>query len=281
MMEADKYLPFDEWIYLKIYTGYRTADKILKEILQPAWLAYYKNGKTEKWFYIRYTDTDFHLRFRIKLSDPSFRHEILQQIINELKPYSRSGLIWKVDVSTYTPEKERYGKLTMESAEDIFCADSNAVLAHIRSIETDQDVRWLFALASANNFLDNFKFDLAQKKDLLLKLSRGYGKEFGKNADLAKQLSAKFRDRRMSISQYLSKKQPILIERTEKIRDPVNEIISYQKKGKLDVDLNELVSSIIHMSMNRIFQTHSRVYEMVLYDLLFRHYKCLFLTNIK
>ena len=107
-METDKYLPLEDWIYLKIYTGYRTADTILKDILYPEYLRSGKAGKAIMWFFIRYSDPDHHIRFRIKLSKPIFGGGILQKIINDLKPYSESGLIWKIDVSTYIPEKERY-----------------------------------------------------------------------------------------------------------------------------------------------------------------------------
>ena len=38
-------------------------------------------------------------------------------------------------------------------------------------------------------------------------------------------------------------------------------------------ELNNLMSSYIHMTMNRLFKSKQRIHEMVVYDILFRYYK--------
>jgi hypothetical protein len=40
-----------------------------------------------------------------------------------------------------------------------------------------------------------------------------------------------------------------------------------------EVDLNDLITSYIHMMMNRSFRSRQRIHELVLYDFLYRYYK--------
>ena len=65
----------------------------------------------------------------------------------------------------------------------------------------------------------------------------------------------------------------ILDQRSESVRPLIKMIIDYYEHNDVIPDLKSLISSIIHMSMNRIFMSRQRMHEMVIYDFLFRHYK--------
>lgn len=279
MTLKEKYLPFDEWIYLKIYTGYRTADRLLSGVLYPLWLAEHEKGNADTWFFIRYSDPDFHLRYRIKLKDPAKGLAFMSKIRQSLNPYTDAGLVWKTEIGTYVPEVERYGKDSMPLVEDIFCADSKAVVGFLNRSNTSPDERWLFAMASIDHLLNDFRYLPEEKKTLLLGLSRNFGKEFNKNKDLAKQLSARFREKRRMINDHLKSENYLLEQRSEKLKKAISEINSRFDEESMEVHKNDLVSSIIHMSMNRIFQTNNRLHEMVLYDFLFRYYKSAVMTS--
>jgi thiopeptide-type bacteriocin biosynthesis protein len=280
MMIPGKHLPFNEWVYLKIYTGYSTSDRILKEILYPATMRAKKDGQVLNWFFIRYSDPDFHLRHRVKFRNPADGMKFIETINHGLRLFSEADLVWKVDMGTYIPETERYGTNTMKFTEDIFEADSEALVNFLIFSNTSRDARWLFAMDSVVHMLEDFEYSLDEKKNLLLHLSRNFGKEFGKNREVAQQLSARFRKKRRNILDSLDGGQnEILINRSEMIRRSVKMILRLYELNKLDVNKDDLLSSLIHMSMNRIFQTNNRLHEMVVYDFLFRYYKSLNYRN--
>jgi len=59
------FIPGDEWLYIKLYTGYKTADTILTEIL-PEIISKLKDEQLiDKWFFIRYYDPHYHLSFTV------------------------------------------------------------------------------------------------------------------------------------------------------------------------------------------------------------------------
>jgi len=276
-------MPGDKWLYIRIYAGYNTADKLLTAILQPIADKLIRKKLAHSWFFIRYADPDIHLRFRIKLYDECSSRSVLSEVQKALKIYLDQDLIWKVDIASYQPEIERYGSLTIQYAEQLFYYDSEAITAFLNQRESfDKHSRWLYAMASVDQLLNDFKFSLQGKKDLLLGMNRSFGKEFSKDKNLAQQLSGKYReyrkmiwallDRELEISNNLSIMN-ILDSRSSASQNELNAIIELSDAGKMEVSIEDLLSSIIHMSMNRIFRNNNRLHEMVLYDFLFRYYK--------
>ena len=49
-----------------------------------------------------------------------------------------------------------------------------------------------------------------------------------------------------------------------------------KREQKLEVSLDNVVASFIHMSVNRCFRSKQRLYEMMLYDFLYRKNKSKF-----
>ena len=61
----------DEWLYYKIYTGAKTADNILIDVIKPIAQTLFDEQVIDKWFFIRYSDPDFHIRVRFHCVDIS------------------------------------------------------------------------------------------------------------------------------------------------------------------------------------------------------------------
>jgi len=275
-----KYPPGSEWFYLRVYTGHRTADRILTDILKPAWDNMNKQGLSDTWFFIRYADPDFHLRFRMKLKEASLSFEIMHGINRSLEPLFNEGLVWKTEMGTYNPEWERYGILSMAFVEQLFYRDSQAFIQALNkgSFHSDENSRWLFAMASIDHLLNDFRLLPAERKSLLLDLNRSFGKEFGKDQQLARQLSGKYRKHRDLITEILTKTSEDqllfpLRERSSVSIETVKSILELYEADRMEVKKSRLLSDLIHMLMNRIFQKNNRLHEMVIYDLLFRYYK--------
>ncbi len=282
--EQRTFVPGSEWLYLKIYTGVKTADSLLADILHPVSQAMINQKIADRWFFIRYADPDFHIRYRLRLTDERHLGLVMPMLKDKMNAMLGSGLIWKIETATYQREIERYGSMTMDLAEQLFYLDTSAFLELIneQGESKDENERWLFAILAIDTILQDFNISAEEKKDLLLELNRSFGKEFGKDKLLARQLSEKFRNFRERINVLLAEGEDagnehylkdILRRRTSSGQKHVNTILDHYKKGEVEVPLKDFLSSLIHMSMNRIFRSSPRMHEMVIYDLLFRHYK--------
>jgi len=267
----------NQWFYLKIYTGFRTSDRLLCDVLYPFWKKLEEDKLALRWFFIRYSDPEYHLRYRIKLDQRISEKKVDVQIRESLHQFIEEGLVWRMAKAIYVPEYDRYGKKGMVAAEQIFCADSFAIIQFLNlEKHLDEHARWLFAISSIDSLLRDFKCKDDEKKALLLDLSRRFGKEFGKDKSLARQLSIRYRKYRGLIRNVLTDETPfdhILSTRSVDQEHAVSVICKLYEKGKTAVQKQNLLESLIHMSLNRIFRNNNRLHEMVIYDLLFRAYK--------
>jgi len=283
----------DSWLYYKIYTGPKTSDKVLTEIIKPVSEQFIAKNFIDKWFFIRYADPKHHIRVRFHYKKP----EYVANIINGLYPYFKKfidqDLIWKLQIDTYQREIERYGANTMELAESLFYFDSKMIVDFIDMIEgrEGEELRWLFSLRAIDSLLNSFKYTDEEKKNLLIILSTSYRSEFDTSKYLGKQLNDKFRTKRKKIESFMAFKKDndlnyasilnVLEEKEKNTINVVSKIFKLNKENNLQVELNNLLGSYIHMLMNRLFRSKNRMHEMVCYDFLCRYYKSLIAKKSK
>lgn len=272
----------DKWLYIKLYTGVKTADTILTEFIKPITVEFLKNDLIEKWFFIRYSDPDFHLRVRFCLTDTSKIGEIISELNVHIKPLIENQLISTFQIDTYSRELERYGTKSIGLIERLFFIDSEITLEMLQLIEGDEGeiYRWQFAIMAVDSLLSGFDYSDIEKLDISDKLQLSFGQEFNMDNELKIQLDKKFRTERQNIRSFLLKEndfyQPfydILHKKSIDSSSIIEDIKALHEKGELEVDLNALLSSCIHMLLNRIFKSEQRLNEMVIYSLLFRFYK--------
>jgi thiopeptide-type bacteriocin biosynthesis protein len=264
------------WSYFKLYTGFKTADKILTEQIFPLSQELLKNRIIDKWFFIRYSDPKFHLRIRFHVDDNFKNVILLNEFNNVVKSYVIDGLIWKVQADTYNRELERYGITNMENSEYLFWCDSEMIcnILSLHDVKQDENIRWMLALKMINVLLDSFQYTLEEKSDLLKTMQENFAKEFGITHDYKKQFAQKYRTERTKIESILESDNDSnwfhpLYEKQERIKNTVNEILCIAGRGE---EKNTLLSSYIHMMINRLFRTQQRKYELVLYDFLSMYY---------
>lgn len=278
------YVLGDHWLYYKIYSGPKTSDKILTEIVKPLTEKLRAKQIINKWFFIRYNDPRYHLRLRFHSEDKSQIGTIINELHSQLKQFLDQGLIWKVQSDTYMRELKRYGTNTIELAEMLFYYDSKMIVDFLDMIEGEEgeELRWLFALKATDALLDSFQYSNLKKRELLDGLKTGYAQEFGKTKFLGKQINDKYRANRSKIEDFILFKEnekpeyepiiDILREKEHNISAIANSILKLQQDGQLELDIDDLMASYIHMQMNRIFKSKNRLNEMVCYDFLSRYY---------
>lgn len=135
----------DEWIYYKIYVGVKTADFILMNNLKPLLEKLVANFDVNHWFFIRYSDPDFHLRLRLHVADKNKLVNIINYINVELKELIELEMVWKVQIDTYNRELERYGFSIIEQSELLFYHDSKMIIDALEIIENNDNpnLKWL------------------------------------------------------------------------------------------------------------------------------------------
>ena len=274
-----------EWLYYKIYTGAKTSDAILTELIRP--LAYdLLNKRTiDKWFFIRYADPNHHLRIRFKVKDPEAIGKVINELYNHLEFYHAQDLIWKIQIETYQKELERYGKTSIHLSEELFYIESELIVNFLNLIEGNEgeELRWMFALKAIDSLLDIFDYKLSKKLELMELLRIGFATEFAIDKTTKKQINNKYNQNRSKIVQFINPDNGtretydilynLLDTYQKKGLHTGKKIISLKQNNLLEPKIENLISSHIHMLMNRIFRNKNRLHEMVCYDFLTQYYK--------
>ena len=276
------FLPGSEWLYVKLYCGTKSADKILREAIVPVLEECDGNGWVEQFFFIRYADPAFHLRLRFRLTSVNHLGAVMQRLHSWISSEEIADLVWKVQTDTYHRELERYGSATVGHAEALFDSQSRAVLAVLQSDNgATEPVRWLWLLKAIDHLLGQFGFDLPQKLSFLSSIKAAFHQEYSADAALLNQLAAIYRSHRKPIEQSLSAMpsadfQPlvaILEACSTRSNTVIADLLERHAKGILEVPLNDLLASYVHMLVNRVVSADPRTHELALYDLLFTYYR--------
>jgi thiopeptide-type bacteriocin biosynthesis protein len=274
-----------EWLYFKLYCGVKVADKILLENIKPLIEELFKKQLIDSWFFIRYSDPDNHLRVRFHLPDTSKIGEVIQLFYQFIRPAESVKYIWKIQTETYVRELERYGFENITLSEKLFYFDSQSILFFLESTEGDEreHIRWLWGTRAIDDLLSNFQVNLLDKLALMEALKNSFGREFGIDLALKQQIDKKYRENRPAIEAILNIENevisqfseiPILLrEKAVHIKPIVDEILNCHHQKQLHVSVYNLLSSHIHMLLNRLIPANQRLHELLIYDFLFRHYK--------
>lgn len=274
-----------EWLYYKLYCGIKTADKLLLEAVKPLAEELLEKGIIDKWFFIRYTDPEFHIRLRFHLPDVSKIGELIQMASGSFQEYINEGFIWDCRADTYVRELQRYGSNAIDIAETFFFHDSNAVLWMLDNTDGDarENVRWLWAIRSIDEFLNCFDFSMRDKVSLMASLRDSFSLEHGMDKYSTMQVNDKYRFYRKEIAQMMDRNNDqsndkfpiieILYKKNEQLRDVALQLSYLYANGKLRLAIDDIIKSYIHMMLNRIIASDQRLHEMVIYHFVSKHYE--------
>ena len=273
-----KFIPGSEWLYVKIYTGVKTADIILEEALIPLLQQLHKQNLIKKWFFIRYNDPGIHLRLRFELSDLKYFNKVLLLINDYLEQYINSGEISEFILDTYQREIERYGEETMEAAEFLFWKSSESILYEY--IHFDDEEKIIISLYYIDQILECLGSTIQERVNWIKSSNHTFKQEFNADKNLNNQLDKKYRK---FIDKYLEfLESDDYAPFRDFILDNINdskEILQHIKHHSNS--LQSFFSSVFHMHINRMFISNQRLFEMIIYDYLFRYYKTLVFKSNK
>jgi thiopeptide-type bacteriocin biosynthesis protein len=208
--------------------------------------------------------------------------KLLPALEEAVAPLLRDGRVWKLALDTYDREIGRYGgPRAIDAAEAIFEADSDAALAIVQLLESDEgdDERWRLALRGMHLLLCDLGFDLAARTGVLRTVRASFGAEHHVDVEVERQLGAKFRAERAALQLLLAAPDgtdhpldagfEVLAKRSHAIAPHVRALAS----APLAISMPELAASLLHMHANRMLRAEHRAQELVLYDFLLRLYE--------
>jgi thiopeptide-type bacteriocin biosynthesis protein len=281
-----RFPPGSEWLYAKLYTGTGTADQLLNHVVGPLVRSSLASGAADAWFFIRYADPDWHLRLRLHGEPGRLHAEVLPGLEAAAAPLLDTGQLWRMQLDTYEREVERYGgDRGIELAEQLFAADSEAVLTILGSLSGDAglDLRWRLAMAGIDLLFEDLGLTLEEKRSVARRAREGFGREFGIDGNFRGRVGQRYRAERARLEALLDPGQappaPPLAAGLEALRRrslqlaPVTaELRQLSQAGRLSATLAELARSCAHMHVNRLLRSAHRAQELVLYELLDRAY---------
>ncbi|GAB4022774.1 lantibiotic dehydratase [Spirosoma koreense] len=282
------FAPGSEWLYLKLYTGTKTAERLLTSAIKPLTEQLLADDVIDKWFFIRYRDTDEHLRLRLHNgTDANFYKKALEATHTVLHEYISEGLIYKLQTDTYRREIERYGVGTIALTEDLFFNDSVAIVTVLDMLDGDagERYRWLLALRGIHALLDDCRYELPDKHRLITQMRDNFFREFGGGTPLMVQLNDKYRAVSREIQTFMNPDNDEANEIAEavevfRVRSQQNEriirdIFTVQANHEGTLQPDDLLPSYIHMFVNRMFISNQRAHELVIYHYLSKYYESL------
>lgn len=277
--------PGESWLYYKVYGGISTLDDLLTSVVPGIVRTALDRHLASRWFFVRYADPENHLRIRFDTRSEFCLQELFSILNGTFNPLLKSGRIWKVQIDTYQREMERYGGLAgMFLSEDVFHADSDEVLHLLQVLRDydDQNLRWRLALLGTHDYFRSFDISPIERYRLAQQGREMFGREFGLQNHSKRQLGDKFRVERKQLEAILNGHEnnalldlarPALENRYSRLRTIADQFRVLVKTRELQVPLEHLIGSFVHMHINRLLRSNQRAHEMVIYDFLCELYE--------
>lgn len=275
MSESRIFYPGSEWLYFKIYTGVKTSDIFLLEVIKPFVEQLQNENVIEKWFFIRYNDPKPHLRIRFNINNPDNYNYILEKINSLFREYLNSGEISNIIIDTYKRELERYGENSIKYAEDLFFRSSELIL---NFLEYDDEEKIMVALFYIDCIFSELGLSNEEKINWIKNFDNAFKTEFNADKSLNNQLKKKYLNFQPKYFEFIKSNgfkdiRNLITNNISDIHIAMGKILELEKKEFLQVEMNDFFQSIFHMHINRLFVSNQRLFEMIVYDYLLRFFQ--------
>lgn len=267
-----KFYPGQEWLYLKIYCNEIVADMLLRDFFHPLSNKIRKETWSDKQFFVRYTDPNFHLRIRFHCVHEQ-QESVLRTIFPYLETYVRDGFVERYQIDTYDRETERYGPELIDDCEILFDSDSQMVCSFLATTQQPTDlVRYAFAMGSIDQLYTDFNLSLNDKAELSSNAQKTFWQEDGGSKNVKRQLNDFYRLHLPALLEDVSRYESLLKQRSSSAKQAILNINALRMADRTPHGFAQLVGDINHMNLNRLFTGENRRHEMVVYHFLARYY---------
>jgi thiopeptide-type bacteriocin biosynthesis protein len=264
---ASTFHPGDEWLFAKLYCAPRMSDDLLTAAVRPLTQRLRTEGMIDRWFFIRYADPDFHLRLRLRHREG--QHGAVMTLLRDvLREQQLERFVHRITFDTYEREIDRYGGATgIVLAESLFHADSEAILESIAAgvLDTFAD-KLAYATLAIEQLLARSGLEPDEQSQLLANwVDRMKGRLPHPVNNLRQVLAEAYRSNGAHIQRSSGIGERVTA-RGVLVGKPLNEIVAAERAGMLTKQLRELMFSLCHMTINRIFTKPVAAQELLAYD---------------
>lgn len=281
-----RFAPGSQWLYAKLYGSHLATERALAadlfEWIQESQAA----GSFDRWHFVRFRDTDEHLRLRFHGKPESLRRDVRTKLEELFERWSEAGTIWRFQYDTYEREVDRYGgPEAIAIAESIFHADSETVVELLRNapLQASNDWRWQLSMKMVDGYLRAFDLDLPAKRKAAELAERSFRSEFRVPKEFEGELGRRYRAERKLLEGLIEDRQELpgqlawaqgSISRFRSRLEPLASWFREQAaRQQLTAPLADIVRSLAHMHVNRSMLSNPREHEMIVYAFLERTYR--------
>lgn len=258
--EHQIYLPGSNWLYVEFYCHISFSNHLLLSLSQ-----FIKSHKKsiDNWFFIRYSDPKPHIRLRLKTKSEKENSKLLSALRNLADPLVKNGNISDVQVKSYRPELDRYGKKRILLVEQFFSIDSIFVLWMLSKYKEEQILK-ILALETLKTMCNVAYPDIENQLSFAKTMAASFAKEMGLEATIFKKINSTYNELK-SVMEKENHQQPLAIVKKR------NELLGVLfEQCENDQIKRNLLADLIHMHVNRLFNDAQRIHETILYQFLAR-----------
>ncbi|PWK15012.1 lantibiotic dehydratase [Tumebacillus permanentifrigoris] len=253
------YLPGSEWMYMKLYGIESRQEEFMATKLIELLSAVSQQGLVDKAYFMRYADPDMHIRLRLHGQPDVLSSRVMPLVHQWSTELLQDGMLSKLVLDAYEPEVERYGgPELMKLVEQVFHADSMVVANWVKAnrfggLQLPFD---LVGVLSVLDYLEQFGYSFSEQVELM---DQAFGSK--EHLDL-------FRTYRKTILDIANPQDEwaglrahpdgALLHGMLKFRAPIvkryaQEVRAADERGELFGPYRDLVFSVIHLHMNRLY----------------------------
>lgn len=247
--------PGKEWLYFEIYCHQQRSDALLFGPIAH-FIEQYKTF-ISKWFFIRYNENGYHIRFRILLNDEKESYMLAIAFSEYLEADISSGLISDLQIKTYKRETQRYGNDIIEAVETHFSADSNFVLSLFESFP-DALSKYKYCADLVEVIQKSTIFEDIVLIEIIKLMSDSFNEEHHLDSTDFKKLNTQYQTYRKTNFQPLNDEQITSFNVFAESFITILNSVDSSRRG-------QLFSDLLHMHVNRLFNKEQRTHEMIVY----------------
>ncbi len=278
-----RFTPGGRWLYAKLYGSALATEAVLASELHPLIEKWRAAGGIDRWHFVRYRDSDDHLRVRFHGAPDALRSEVQPALERLFQRVAHGSTIWRCQFDTYEREATRYGgPEAIELAERVFDLDSATVVRLLRAAPSDAspDWRWLLSARFVDAYYEEFSLDLEGRERLAKRTEAAFRREFRVDAEFEGQLSQRFRKEKSLLEALIADRdrfpdhlrwaQDIAHAFKGMLSPLATEFRSLARQDRLSVSLEDISASLAHMHVNRMMLSNPREHELIIHAFLHR-----------
>lgn len=254
------FFPGTNWLYLKLYGNSNRLNEFIGLNMLPFCSELINIKGIYKYFFIKYSDPDIHIRLRLNGDNNILMTQIMPKLEKWFEYLKNDGLLSRVCIDTYMREVERYGGLELiDLAENIFYFDSIMVSKIIQLKRMGQlniDIR-VIAVSSIINIMEELNIDYILQKNIFEKL---YNK--GKFRKIFQDNRNEYINAANSNNDWNSLRKlddglllyDIFNIRKKSLNIYSNKLFKLDSKNELWNNKLDIILSLIHMHCNRLLE---------------------------